>query len=134
LKELVQQVEACAAKDKILLFDASHCNPDAAQPQLSSGRMLAALQPEGAEAPLATTVAIASCRDQECGLPAEDRKHGLFALAVAEGLKGAADPDRNLHITADELYQFLETRLKNLPLEPGQTQSPARFGPAKPAP
>jgi hypothetical protein len=135
LKTLVQYVEACAAKDKILLLDASHEGEGSdLEQQLSSAAMLAALRGDSGGSPIETSVAIASCQNQERGLATPDHKHGQFAQAVADGFKGAADPDRNLQITADELDTFLEKRMKGLELEPGQSQTPARFPPAKAAP
>jgi len=128
LDELLALMEQTGGSaDKLLLLDISHTwegRPPAKQP--STAEMVKLVR-----TPLKTTVVITGCSGEEHGVFHANGKHSVFAWFLAEGFKGAADADRNLHITADELFGFLSRRLSKADIESGRTQTPARF-PMKP--
>jgi hypothetical protein len=59
-----------------------------------------------------------------------DQITGAFANAISTGYAGEADVNRNLIITADALFTYLEKHLKATKLPNGNTITPKRF-PAK---
>ncbi|MBI4409514.1 MAG: caspase family protein [Gemmatimonadetes bacterium] len=60
--------------------------------------------------------------------PSQERSdlgHGVFTYYLLEGLKGAADGNRDGVITVDEVYEYVADKV---PAETGQTQHPVRKG------
>ena len=121
LEWLSEQLEECASLDKILLLNSGHTVvPPNAPPQPSPAEMLESLSIGG-------TVAIASCRKGETDLVLDDKKHGLFGWTLAEGLKGDADADRDLHVTSTELFGYLQRELARASRELKKTQTPVLY-------
>ncbi|HUG92847.1 MAG TPA: serine/threonine-protein kinase, partial [Planctomycetaceae bacterium] len=107
LEWVVERLEACPARDKLLLLDCSHTGTGSdLTRQPSTAEMLQTLK-----APLRSTVAIASCAPGERGLVWPEKRHGRFAWFVAQAFNGKADADRDLHLTAAELFRYLETSM-----------------------
>lgn len=124
LEWLAEQLETCASQDKILLFDCSHAGTGKdLQKQPSTAAMLESLTAE-----FQTTTAVASCSGTERGLSWKDHRHSVFAHFLAQGFGGKADGDRDLHITADEIFRFLSEQMGQADLPGKATQTPARFG------
>ena len=128
LQWLVDLVEDCPAKEKLLLLDGSHVGTGAEQAaEPSLGRddpcFEAAIQshpvteglrpgklPEGAERPRSS-----------------GQEHGLFAWCLAEGYGGAADANRNTLVEPTGLFAYLQ---KEMPAAAAQgTQTPELFLP-----
>lgn len=57
---------------------------------------------------------------------APDLKHGLFTFFLLQGLRGAADQDKNGIITASELYRYLLDKVETLSSKRYSTQTPTR--------
>jgi hypothetical protein len=115
---LVERLEAASSQDKLLLLDCTHPGTGRdLERQPSPPELLARLK-----TPLRTVTVVASCGEGERGqiLPEADR--GLFAHFVAEAFSGRADRDRDLHVSAEELFEFLQSEM------PAGSQTPVRFG------
>lgn len=109
LDGLIELLEGCPSNDKLLLLDVVHPGRGAdlqRQPPLEELLSKLTVKPK-------TTRIIRSPSSDERSRPAEDGKHGEFGEALAEAYGGAADFDRNLRITADELTRFLQTKIPN---------------------
>ena len=105
---LVDKLEACPAKDKLLLLDACHAVPGIdPQQEPSTAEMFQGLKAPAGQAPLRTLTGIASCSAGQRGHVLPERKHGLFAQSLAEGLSGRADKNRDGRLEATELFAFL---------------------------
>ena len=121
---LVEQIEACQADEKLLLLSVVHAGRgEDLQQQPSTPDLLYKLQ-----TPITSIDVIGSCSENERGLDLPDDRHSAFGRFVAKGLAGAADADKNLEITTDELYEYLTTEFKSVSLPGGATQTPFRLG------
>jgi hypothetical protein len=123
LQGLVDQLEACQAREKLLLWDACQAGPNAAsQGEPSSADTLQTLG-----LPMRTVTAIASCSEGQRGQLRADRKAGLFAAAVAEGFSGRADKNRDGRLETTELLAYLNASMAAA--RPAQAQTARLFLP-----
>ena len=125
LDGLIDLLEASPATDKLLLLDIVHPGEGellAKQPPLPD--LLAKLQSKPK-----TTRIIGASSAGERSLDWPDQKHGVFAHFLAQAFRGAADADKNLDITADELSRFLQEQMSSAPLPGGAKQTPHVYGP-----
>lgn len=123
LDTVIAQIEQCAAKRKLLLLDIVHDVDDveaSRQPALPD--LLYRVK-----TPIVATDIIGGSSSGERGhdLPAE--RQGAFARLVALGMAGAADDNRNLDVTPDELYDYLTREFAELSLPEGAVQTPFRL-------
>ena len=79
--------------------------------------------------PRKTTSIIASCDDGQRGIPWKEKQLSLFASFVGEGFGGAADANRDLRITAQELFDYLKKSMAGARIEGGVKQTPVLFLP-----
>jgi hypothetical protein len=108
LQWLVDRLEQCKAKEKLLLLDA--CQAAAGidpQKEPSTAEMFQSLVAPAGLAALRTVTGIASCSEGERGYALADGKHGLFAASLAEGFSGRADKNRDGRLEPTELFAFL---------------------------
>ncbi len=84
---------------------------------------------ETVKLPLKSTFAIASCRDDQRGLRWKNSQHGLFAHFLADAFAGRADRDRNLRISADEAFEYLQSSVQKAAAQSGASQSPMLISP-----
>ena len=93
LQWLVDLMEECPAKEKLLLLDVSHTGNGVEQPsEPSTAEMIGALKRQPNRALLRTVTAVASCQKGQRGLDLVDKGHGLFAACLAEGYGGGPTP------------------------------------------
>lgn len=105
LEGLVDLLERCPAKNKILLLDLTHAgnHPDVAgQPDLP--HLLATLK-----TPLKTVRIIGASSENERSQPIEDGRRSWFGRHLDKAFAGDADNNRDLTITPDELIKSLES-------------------------
>jgi eukaryotic-like serine/threonine-protein kinase len=105
LDGLVDLLERCPAKEKLLLLDLTHTgdHPDVeGQPDLP--KLLLTLQ-----TPLKTVRIIGASSEGERSVPLEDGRRSWFGSQLDRAFAGSADADRNLTISADELMKSLES-------------------------
>lgn len=130
LQWLVDQLEKCPAKDKLLLVDCSHAGSGAdlaAEP--SSAEMIQAIKAPPGMAALRTLTAVASCSSGERGYAWPDKEHGLFAVFLVQGYNGEADKNRDKRIEPTELFSYLAQAMKSVAAQVGHVQTPALFLP-----
>lgn len=128
LQWLVDLLENCKAKEKILLLDACWPGPAAAQ-AISSAEMFQSLKGPPGQAPLRTVTGIASCSPGQQGHNLPEKKHGLFAWALSEGLAGKADKNGDNRLETTELYSYLVEAMGPLAGSIQQKQTPQLFLP-----
>ncbi len=124
---LVETLEKCASQDKLLVLDTFQVGSAVKyDPQPSPAKMLGSL-----ESAMKTMHAIAARGDNETGQEWPEKGHGSFAWQVAQGIKGAADANQDLHLKPQELQEFLQLSLSGLSFDKARPQTPKLFGPAK---
>jgi serine/threonine-protein kinase len=130
LQWLVDRLEECKAKEKLLLLDAAHGGggPDLAR-EPSSAEMLRSLQPHPNRALLQTITAVASCRAGQRGLDWPSKGHGLFAWCLAEGYSGLADANRDTRLEPTELFDYLQKTMPAAAAQMKGVQTPELFLP-----
>lgn len=103
LESVVQALERCPAKDKLLLLDLV---PEGAlshgQGALDLPQMLATLT-----VPLKTLRIIGASSEGEQSVALDGQLHGWFGNELSIAYRGAADEDRDLTITPDDLMKHL---------------------------
>lgn len=123
LDSVIAEIERCKAKRKLLLLDIVH-PVEAAQAELQPALpdLLYRLK-----TPIVATDIIGASSAGQRGLDLPSQNQGAFANLVAKGLAGAADLDRNLDVTPDELFAYLTSEFAGLTLPGGQKQTPFRL-------
>jgi serine/threonine-protein kinase len=107
LQWLVDEFEACPAKEKLLLLDCQ--TGDGADPakEPAAADALRSLKAPAGRAPLRTLHAVASYKTGERGQALADKGHGLFAWCLSEAYQGKADKNRDLRLEPTELFTYL---------------------------
>lgn len=109
LNWLAEKLNECASADKILILDVSPPGTGKdVKRQLAGQQLLANLK-----TPLKSTTTIISCDEGQQSKVWEEKKHGFFAWILDEAIQGNADTDRDLHLTPEELYSFLQAQAKS---------------------
>jgi len=128
LKWLVDLLEDCPAKEKLLLLDGSHVgNGTEKAAERSSAEMIRSLKPQPNRALLRKVFALVSCQKGQHGLDLPEKEHGLFAWCLAEGYRGAADVNHDMLVGPTELFAYLQ---KGMPAAGGHgVQTPELFLP-----
>ncbi len=130
LRWLVDQLEQCAAKEKLLLLDCSHAGSGAdLARQPSTAEMVDALSATPGRSPLRTITAVVSCRAGQRGLPWGAKGHGMFAWLLAEAYRGDADKNRDSRLEPTELVEFLAAAMATASGQLGGEQLPHLFLP-----
>jgi serine/threonine-protein kinase len=130
LQWLVDQVESCAAKRKLLLLDASHAGSGGdLRNQPSSAEMLDSLRVAGRISPLRTVTAITGTSPGERGYDWPARNHGLFGYCLAEGYAGSADANRDIRVEPTELFASLKQAMTAAGGQMAHVQTPRLFLP-----
>jgi uncharacterized caspase-like protein len=128
LQWLVDELEKCPAKDKLLLLDCSHAGKGAdLAMEPSTAEMLRSLKTPPGRSPLRTITAIASCGSGQRGEDSPEKHHGLFAWLLAQGYSGAADKNSDNRLEPTELFGYLQEAFGELKV----TQTPELFDSAR---
>lgn len=121
---LVEQLDACPAREKLLLLDACHALPDPqmAQHQPSSAELYRRYRTSSPSGGPQSVTVIASCTaEQRAVVVPGDPPRSLFGLRLAEALTGSADKNRDNSINASELFDFLQAAMNQESLAGRQT-------------
>ncbi len=130
LQWLVDRLESCKAKEKLLLLDCGRAGDGAdLDKEPSSAEMIGTLDAPPGRAALRTVTAIASSKAGGRGAVWSEKGHGLFAVLAAEGYSGAADKNRDLRIEPTELFGFLQKAIVSPAEKLAVAQSPELFLP-----
>ncbi|MEX0716480.1 MAG: serine/threonine-protein kinase [Planctomycetaceae bacterium] len=122
LSRLIERIDQSSSPDKLLLLDLRPASSRGDSAATSLAEKIAALEP-----PRSTAI-IAAASPGETALDLPQERATLFAHALAEGFRGPADADRDLHITPAELIAFLRARMRET-APAGATQTPALIEP-----
>jgi len=130
LQWLVDQLESCAAKEKLLLLDCSHQGTTAVTAtQPSAAEMVRTLDAPPGRGPFRTVTTIASCQAGQRGLLVEESGRGRFAASLEKAYSGGADKNRDGRLETTELFEFLAGDMAATAQELGTPQSPELFSP-----
>ncbi len=130
LQWLVDQLEKCSAKKKLLLLDCAHeGSATQVRNQPSTAEMLQTLKSEGGRAPLRTVTALASCQPGQRGHFWPEKNHSLFAHALAEGFSGDGDKNRDNRLEVTELFTFVKDTMAAGATKLATAQAPQLFLP-----
>lgn len=123
LRWLVETLEQSVSTEKLLILDTYHVGTSGKHAQQPApGKMLQSLKGS-----MKTLQAIAARGENEVGQEWPDKAHGSFAWQTALGMKGAADSNRDLNISASELFEYLRDSLSSLTFEKARPQTPELF-------
>ncbi|MBL9086619.1 MAG: SUMF1/EgtB/PvdO family nonheme iron enzyme [Planctomycetia bacterium] len=115
-------MHGCNATQKLLVLDCCHSGATGRGVQLGlSGDDLDGFK--GAGGLITFAAARRSQESQEAG----DRRHGLFTWALARGLGGEADADRDGIVDSDEVYRFVHDDVSEAARARGREQTPVRL-------
>jgi serine/threonine-protein kinase len=127
---LIDELEKCPAKEKLLLLDASHAAEGADLAlEPSTAEMLRTLRAPPGQSPLRTVAAIASCQAGQRGADWSEKQHGLFAWLLARGYAGAADKNGDNRVEATELFGYLQVEMAAASRHLKAPQTPELFLP-----
>ncbi len=125
LDELLRMMNDARGNRKILLLDVAYARSSRERShQPSIPEMLSRVEDS-----LSDVTIIAASSEGQTSNAWPDKRHGVFAWFLAEAFRGAADADRNLEITPDELYTFLEREMPQADLPQNAEQTPYRLQP-----
>ena len=122
---LAEKLNECSSKDKLLVLDVTPAvmGKDS-QRQLAGKALLDKLK-----TPFQSTHVIISCDKGQQSRVWTEKQHGLFAWWLAEAVQGAADTDRDLHLTPDELFGFLKQQSETAQAKVFADQTPVMVVP-----
>jgi len=120
MSELAELMNASAANEQILLLDVSpQSQGRAADRQVAGDNLLKNLSPGFQKATV-----ILACQEGQHSVVDRVHHRGIFAKQVAEAFQGAADAERDLHISADDLFAHLVATVPAAATDNGGQQTP----------
>jgi hypothetical protein len=129
VREVIEAVGRCPARHKLLILDLAH---PLADPRLGvlADRAAAALEEHLGKDPPGFFV-LCPTSAGEYSLHSEVLQSSALAYYLDQGLQGAADADRDLRVTIQELFAFVEPHVERwAQLNLGLHQRPRLFGKA----
>ena len=122
---LAEKLNECSSKNKLLVLDVTPAvmGKDS-QRQLAGKALLDKLK-----TPFQSTSVVVSCDTGQQSRVWTEKQHGLFAWWLSEALQGAADTDRDLHLTPDELFGFLKRQSETAQAKVFADQTPVMVTP-----
>jgi serine/threonine-protein kinase len=122
---LAGKLNDCKSKDKLLILDVTPAgNGKDLQRQLAGAALVNSLK-----TPLKSTTTIIACDKDQQSRNWEEKRHSLFGWMLAEAIQGAADTDRDLHLTPEELFTYLKVQSESAPTRVGNEQLPVLVEP-----
>jgi len=108
--ELVREkIAGCKAGLRVLVLDACHAGSEKGD---TEPRELTTKDLQAVFENLEGVVTLASCKANEKSLIWDDKQQSLFSYWFTQGLKGHADSDTNGAVDIDELYKYVERRVR----------------------
>ena len=125
---LIEQVEQCAANEKIILLDTGQVAAAQSPIKQASAVALAESVKETSRRPVSTSaIVIASSDSGQAVVKLDDRGRGAFSVCVEDAFAGEADINRNHRIDANELFSFVDRKLPEVAA--GSSLTPKLFLP-----
>jgi eukaryotic-like serine/threonine-protein kinase len=130
LQWLVDALEKCPAREKLLVLDCNHAGSGAdLAMEPTSDEMFNSLAHLPGRGPLRTVTAIASCRAGQRSVDWSEKRQGLFGWLLAQGYAGQADKNRDNRIEPTELFGYLQEQLATLGGQLKVSQTPQLVSP-----
>jgi len=120
LDDLAEQFNACISADKLLCLE---CPPAGAT--IDPKRMLVgAAMLDRLKTNFVSTTVIVNCRGDQQSRIVPETQAGYFGTLLVDAFRGAADTDRDLHLTPRELHSFLDRESATSAARTGGAQMP----------
>jgi formylglycine-generating enzyme required for sulfatase activity len=120
MKDIKDQIEACEARQKVLILDACHSGKDRSSPRLGDSLLN--------EAAGKGFITITSCDAEEKAYEDDAAQRGIFTKHLVNGLSGKADSNRDGDITHGELYEYIYEKVRAWSIQNGKEQHPKLIG------
>ncbi len=131
LQWLVDEMEKCPAKDKLLLIDCDHAGSGADLASEPSGQeIIRSLKAAPSRGPLRTISAILSCKTGQRSADWPEKRHGLFAWLVAQGYGGEAASGSN-RVESSALFAYLSDAMAAAAAPLNVSQAPSSLPPIR---
>jgi tRNA A-37 threonylcarbamoyl transferase component Bud32 len=124
---LAGKLNECRSKDKLLILDVTPPGMGKDLKKQLAGRALL----NNLKTSLTSTTTIIACDEDQQSRIWDEKRHGLFAWMLAEAIQGAADTNRDLHLTPEELYTYLKVQSESAPARVFADQHPVMVEPEK---
>lgn len=122
---LAEKLNECKSNDKTLILDVTPAGMGNDAMLQSAGKALL----EGMTVPLKSTTTIIACDEGQQSHTWSDKRQGLFAWMLSEAFQGAADTDRDLHLTSEELFNYLKVQSESAKTRVNADQTPVLVEP-----
>ena len=122
---LAGKLNECKSKDKLLVLDVTPTGIGKDLKRQLAGRALV----DNLKTPLKSTTTIIACDKDQQSQTWREKNHGLFGWMLAEAIQGAADADRDLNLTAEELFTYLKVQSESAKTRVGVEQHPVMVEP-----
>ena len=110
IEKVREQIAGCKAGLRVLVLDACHAGSEKGE---TEDHELTTKDLQSVFENLEGVVTLASCKANEKSLIWDDKQQSLFSYWFNQGLRGHADRDSNGAVDIDELYKFVERRVRN---------------------
>ena len=124
---LAGKLNDCPSNDKLLILDVTPTGTGKDLQRQLAGRALV----NKLKTPLQSTYTIVSCDEGQQSREWKEKRQGLFAWILADAFRGAADIDHDLHLTPQELMDYLTEQLKTAQERVSADQTPVSIEPMK---
>lgn len=124
LRRVQKALEQSRARVKVLIIDACHSgtlHDRRAPEERMSGAFARTLEQLGHSEGWAV---LSSCKQDEASHDYEEGKHGAFSYFLLEGLRGAADSDKDQLVTVHDAYRYAAQMTSSWAFERGYRQTP----------
>ena len=111
LKRVLEWLDACPAQRQVVMLDACHSGLDVRRKGKGLGGLAPGFENELQQARTEGRAVLSSCSKGEIAYEDTESGHGIFTQHVLEGLKGAADSDRDGKVTVHELNVYIRPRV-----------------------
>ena len=117
---LAEKLNDCKSEDKVLILDVTPASMGKDTMRQVAGKELLA----NMKVPFKSTTTIVSCDEGQQTRVWDEKRQGLFAWMLSEAFQGAADTDRDLHLTSQELFSYLKVHAESAKGRVNAAQTP----------
>lgn len=122
---LAEKLNECKSEDKVLILDVTPAGMGKDTMRQVAGKEILA----GLKMPFKSTTTIISCDEGQQTRVWDEKRQGLFAWMLSEALQGAADTNRDLHLTSQELFNYLKVQAESAKTRVNAAQTPVLVSP-----
>jgi serine/threonine-protein kinase len=128
LSWLIDQLDACSAREKLLLLDTAPSNYEG-KSSLSGSALARAIKRKDIRGITKNVTIVSATDDAQTNVSIADSKLGLWTQTLAKALAGEADSNGDLRLDRGELLGYLKREAPRLAALAGSTQTPVVFLP-----